>query len=93
MLSDTLPPHLEKQYKEHSLEHRWMDGKWIKIGPTKPTVPLSERGEELTFPDTGYLKTFMFARSNAFIQLDSAQIPTFQLRYGCTFETEIENGD
>ncbi|KAL0270939.1 UNVERIFIED_CONTAM: hypothetical protein PYX00_008205 [Menopon gallinae] len=93
---DTLPPYLQKQYKEHSLQHRWMDGKWIRIGPTKPTVPLSERGEELTFPDTGYLKTFMFARSNAFIQLDSAQIPTFQLRLcreiSFQFRTKLPHG-
>jgi len=83
-LQDTLPPYLRTQYKEFSSEHRWVGGKWVKVGPTKPSVPISERGEELTFPDTGYQKTFMFARGNAFIQLDSNQIPTFQLRCGKT---------
>ena len=84
IFQDTLPPYLRTQYKEFSSENRWVGGKWVKIGPTKATVPISERGEELTFPDTGYQKTFMFARSNAFIQLDSNQIPTFQLRCGKT---------
>jgi hypothetical protein len=79
---DTLPPYIRTQLKSvTSYEHRWVDGKWIKVGPTKPPVPLTERGEELTFSETGHSKTFMFARNNAFIQLDSNQIPTFQLRW------------
>lgn len=46
-----------------------------------PSVPITERGVELTFPETGYHKVFMMAKSNAFIQLDGNRIPTFQLRY------------
>lgn len=36
--------------------------------------------KELTFMETGHEKTFMFAQSNTFIQLDGPGIKTFQLR-------------
>ena len=36
--------------------------------------------QELTFMESGYEKTFMFAQSNTFIQLDGNGIKTFQLR-------------
>lgn len=43
-------------------------------------VPKEERGPELTFQETGQQKTFMFAQSNTFIQIDGDIIQTFQLR-------------
>lgn len=36
--------------------------------------------KELTFMESGHEKTFMFAQSNTFIQLDGPGIKTFQLR-------------
>jgi hypothetical protein len=52
---------------------------WVGKG-ARPPVPHDQRGEELTFPETGYQRVFMMAKSNAFIQLDGNRIPTFQLR-------------
>lgn len=37
--------------------------------------------QELTFMESGYEKTFMFAQSNTFIQLDGSGIKPFQLRW------------
>jgi hypothetical protein len=53
---------------------------YVPTVSTPPPVPLGERGEELTFEETGHHKVFMFAQSNTFIQLDGNRIPTFQLR-------------
>lgn len=43
-------------------------------------MPYEQRGSELTFAETGYEKTFMFAKNNTFIQVDGDLIQTFQLR-------------
>lgn len=42
--------------------------------------PISDRGVELTFAESGNGTVFMMVRGNAFIQLDGEAIPTFQLR-------------
>lgn len=47
---------------------------------TLAPVPDELRGSELTFKETGYEKTFMFAKNNTFIQMDGETIQTFQLR-------------
>lgn len=47
---------------------------------TLAPVPDEMRGSELTFKETGYEKTFMFAKNNTFIQMDGDTIQTFQLR-------------
>lgn len=47
---------------------------------TQPPMPDELRGSELTFKETGYEKTFMFAKNNTFIQMDGETIQTFQLR-------------
>ncbi|XP_012223178.1 axotactin isoform X2 [Linepithema humile] len=64
--------------------------------PTKPPVPKHQRGKELTFMETGYEKTFMFAQSNTFIQLDGPGIKTFQLRLcreiSFKFRTKLPHG-
>lgn len=51
-----------------------------KKGTLATPVPREERGPELTFQETGKHKTFMFAQSNTFIQIDGDIIQTFQLR-------------
>ncbi|XP_020291708.1 uncharacterized protein LOC109858643 isoform X3 [Pseudomyrmex gracilis] len=64
--------------------------------PTKPPVPRHQRGMELTFMETGYEKTFMFAQSNTFIQLDGPGIKPFQLRLcreiSFKFRTKLPHG-
>ncbi|KAK6631049.1 hypothetical protein RUM44_003221 [Polyplax serrata] len=94
--SYTLPPYLSTRTKGRLWDNQWINGSLVKTGPTKPSLPISERDQELTFRDTGYLTTFMFARSNAFIQLDSNQIPTFQLRLcreiSFQFRTKLPHG-
>lgn len=78
--SDTLPPALtstpfdEKNY--FTLSSNTTETKGIYSSP----IPPNERGKELTFQETGKHKTFMFAESNTFIQLDGEIIQTFQLR-------------
>jgi hypothetical protein len=55
----------------------------VYYGPKTTTlapVPNDSRGPELTFAETGYDKTFMFAQNNTFIQMDGDLIQTFQLR-------------
>lgn len=47
---------------------------------TLAPVPDELRGSELTFKETGYEKTFLFAKNNTFIQMDGDTIQTFQLR-------------
>ncbi|XP_066991342.1 axotactin isoform X2 [Anabrus simplex] len=63
---------------------------------TTKTVPKEERGVELTFNETGHKKTFMFAKSNTFIQLDGDEIITFQLRLcreiSFQFRTRLPHG-
>lgn len=56
-------------------------GNWWKKGPTVAPIPRKNRGAELTFQETGKHKTFMFAQSNTFIQIDGDIIQTFQLRF------------
>ncbi|XP_078037835.1 axotactin isoform X3 [Augochlora pura] len=64
--------------------------------PTKPPVPKYKRGKELTFMESGYEKTFMFAQSNTFIQLDGPGIKPFQLRLcreiSFKFRTKLPHG-
>ncbi|XP_051168302.1 axotactin isoform X3 [Leptopilina boulardi] len=64
--------------------------------PSKPPVPKHKRGKELTFMESGYEKTFMFAQSNTFIQLDGSGIKTFQLRLcreiSFKFRTRLPHG-
>ncbi|XP_008214115.1 uncharacterized protein LOC100115644 isoform X3 [Nasonia vitripennis] len=64
--------------------------------PTRPPVPKHKRGKELTFMESGYEKTFMFAQSNTFIQLDGPGIKTFQLRLcreiSFKFRTKLPHG-
>ncbi|XP_014478317.1 PREDICTED: uncharacterized protein LOC106746323 isoform X2 [Dinoponera quadriceps] len=64
--------------------------------PTKPPVPKHKRGKELTFMESGHEKTFMFAQSNTFIQLDGPGIKTFQLRLcreiSFKFRTKLPHG-
>ncbi|XP_048515012.1 uncharacterized protein LOC105689244 isoform X2 [Athalia rosae] len=64
--------------------------------PTKPPVPKHKRGKELTFMESGHEKTFMFAQSNTFIQLDGNGIKTFQLRLcreiSFKFRTKLPHG-
>ncbi|XP_011501704.1 PREDICTED: uncharacterized protein LOC105365286 [Ceratosolen solmsi marchali] len=64
--------------------------------PTRPPVPRHKRGKELTFMESGYEKTFMFAQSNTFIQLDGPGIKTFQLRLcreiSFKFRTKLPHG-
>ncbi|XP_018305268.1 uncharacterized protein axo isoform X3 [Mycetomoellerius zeteki] len=64
--------------------------------PTKPPVPKNLRGKELTFMESGHEKTFMFAQSNTFIQLDGPGIKTFQLRLcreiSFQFRTKLPHG-
>lgn len=50
-----------------------------KVSYEQP-VPTELRGSELTFEETGYEKTFLFADNNTFIQMDGDLIQTFQLR-------------
>ncbi|XP_075225876.1 axotactin isoform X2 [Lycorma delicatula] len=89
---DTLPPYL--------LPAETFEKNTEKMQPyrvtTIPSVPASERGIELTFPETGRHKVFMMAKSNAFIQLDGNRIPTFQLRLcreiSFQFRTKLPHG-
>ncbi|KAG7199173.1 hypothetical protein KM043_018052 [Ampulex compressa] len=64
--------------------------------PTRPPVPKHKRGKELTFMESGHEKTFMFAQSNTFIQLDGSGIKTFQLRLcreiSFKFRTKLPHG-
>ncbi|KAJ8683559.1 hypothetical protein QAD02_019351 [Eretmocerus hayati] len=64
--------------------------------PTRPPKPKHERDKELTFMESGYEKTFMFAQSNTFIQLDGPGIKTFQLRLcreiSFKFRTKLPHG-
>ncbi|XP_066589237.1 axotactin isoform X2 [Prorops nasuta] len=64
--------------------------------PTRPPIPKHQRGKELTFMESGYEKTFMFAQSNTFIQLDGNGIKTFQLRLcreiSFKFRTKLPHG-
>ncbi|XP_070161529.1 axotactin isoform X5 [Polyergus mexicanus] len=64
--------------------------------PTKAPVPRHQRGKELTFMESGHEKTFMFAQSNTFIQLDGSGITTFQLRLcreiSFKFRTKLPHG-
>ncbi|KAL6432320.1 hypothetical protein ACFW04_006749 [Cataglyphis niger] len=64
--------------------------------PTEPPVPRHQRGKELTFMESGHEKTFMFAQSNTFIQLDGSGITTFQLRLcreiSFKFRTKLPHG-
>ncbi|KAK0082695.1 hypothetical protein PV325_009995 [Microctonus aethiopoides] len=64
--------------------------------PTRPPVPKDKRGKELTFMESGHEKTFMFAQSNTFIQLDGNGIKTFQLRLcreiSFQFRTKLPHG-
>ncbi|XP_071631062.1 axotactin isoform X1 [Temnothorax longispinosus] len=64
--------------------------------PTKPPVPKHLRKKELTFMESGHEKTFMFAQSNTFIQLDGPGIKTFQLRLcreiSFKFRTKLPHG-
>lgn len=59
-------------------------------------VPDDQRGAELTFAETGYEKTFMFAKNNTFIQVDGDLISTFQLRLcreiSFQFRTRLPHG-
>ncbi|XP_065086426.1 axotactin isoform X2 [Ochlerotatus camptorhynchus] len=61
-------------------------------------APLSDemRGSELTFKETGYEKTFLFAKNNTFIQMDGETIQTFQLRLcreiSFQFRTRLPHG-
>ncbi|XP_074101561.1 axotactin isoform X2 [Cotesia typhae] len=69
---------------------------FIPPEPTRPPVPKHKRGKELTFMESGYEKTFMFAQSNTFIQLDGSGIKTFQLRLcreiSFQFRTKLPHG-
>ncbi|XP_043284971.1 uncharacterized protein axo isoform X2 [Venturia canescens] len=64
--------------------------------PTRPPIPKHKRGKELTFMESGHEKTFMFAQSNTFIQLDGSGIKTFQLRLcreiSFQFRTKLPHG-
>ncbi|XP_023288585.1 uncharacterized protein LOC105702087 isoform X3 [Orussus abietinus] len=64
--------------------------------PTRAPVPRHQRGKELTFMESGHEKTFMFAQSNTFIQLDGSVIKTFQLRLcreiSFKFRTKLPHG-
>ncbi|KAF7992308.1 hypothetical protein HCN44_001633 [Aphidius gifuensis] len=64
--------------------------------PTRKPVPKHKRGKELTFMESGHDKTFMFAQSNTFIQLDGPGIKTFQLRLcreiSFQFRTKLPHG-
>ncbi|XP_076293920.1 axotactin isoform X4 [Lasioglossum baleicum] len=64
--------------------------------PTRPPVPRYNRGKELSFMESGYEKTFMFAQSNTFIQLDGPGIKLFQLRLcreiSFKFRTKLPHG-
>ncbi|XP_052893311.1 axotactin [Anopheles moucheti] len=63
---------------------------------TLAPVPDEMRGSELTFKETGYEKTFMFAKNNTFIQMDGETIQTFQLRLcreiSFQFRTRLPHG-
>ncbi|XP_058168365.1 axotactin [Anopheles ziemanni] len=63
---------------------------------TLAPVPDELRGSELTFKETGYEKTFMFAKNNTFIQMDGETIQTFQLRLcreiSFQFRTRLPHG-
>ncbi|KXJ81218.1 hypothetical protein RP20_CCG020865 [Aedes albopictus] len=63
---------------------------------TQPPMPDELRGSELTFKETGYEKTFMFAKNNTFIQMDGETIQTFQLRLcreiSFQFRTRLPHG-
>ncbi|KAL1401874.1 hypothetical protein pipiens_006336 [Culex pipiens pipiens] len=63
---------------------------------TVSPVPDELRGSELTFKETGYEKTFMFAKNNTFIQMDGDTIQTFQLRLcreiSFQFRTRLPHG-
>ncbi|XP_055612368.1 axotactin isoform X2 [Uranotaenia lowii] len=63
---------------------------------TLAPVPDELRGSELTFKETGYEKTFMFAKNNTFIQMDGDTIQTFQLRLcreiSFQFRTRLPHG-
>ncbi|XP_050095320.1 axotactin isoform X1 [Anopheles aquasalis] len=63
---------------------------------TLAPVPDEMRGSELTFKETGYEKTFMFAKNNTFIQMDGDTIQTFQLRLcreiSFQFRTRLPHG-
>ncbi|XP_055621269.1 axotactin isoform X3 [Toxorhynchites rutilus septentrionalis] len=63
---------------------------------TMAPVPDEMRGSELTFKETGYEKTFLFAKNNTFIQMDGETIQTFQLRLcreiSFQFRTRLPHG-
>nr|CAD7256084.1 unnamed protein product [Timema shepardi] len=96
----TLPPYLRKPDelpKPPAIAKPKPDRvTFAPITTTKAPVPLAERGEELTFAETGHHKVFMFAHSNTFIQLDGNRIPTFQLRLcreiSFQFRTKLPHG-
>ncbi|XP_069674286.1 axotactin isoform X2 [Periplaneta americana] len=105
----TLPPYLQAKEYEDSREDK-TDGAievpktttaspqvtYLPTIPTPPPVPLDQRGQELTFEETGHHKVFMFAKSNTYIQLDGNRIPTFQLRLcreiSFQFRTKLPHG-
>ncbi|XP_023314023.1 uncharacterized protein LOC106648034 isoform X2 [Trichogramma pretiosum] len=69
---------------------------FVPTKPTRPPVPKHKRGKELTFMETGHERTFMFAQSNTFIQLDGPGIKQFQLRLcreiSFKFRTKLPHG-
>uniref|UniRef100_A0A0K8SHP1 Uncharacterized protein n=1 Tax=Lygus hesperus TaxID=30085 RepID=A0A0K8SHP1_LYGHE len=88
----TLPPYLMPSNVSTEREYE----SWIPTTTSRPPVPHTDRGKELTFPETGYQTVFMMAQSNAFIQLDGVRIPTFQLRMSreisFKFKTRLPHG-
>lgn len=83
---DTLPTYLQTTTRDPSVGGD--ASTTTAAGPTAMTalntgeqpVPNDLRGSELTFEETGYEKTFLFAENNTFIQMDGDLIQTFQLR-------------
>ncbi|XP_028171910.1 contactin-associated protein-like 5 isoform X3 [Ostrinia furnacalis] len=61
-----------------------------------PPIPPSNRDRFLTFAESGYYQTFMFAKDNTFIQLDGDIIQRFQLRLcreiSFKFRTRLPHG-
>ncbi|XP_046397067.1 contactin-associated protein-like 2 isoform X2 [Ischnura elegans] len=75
-------------------DYEWWswDDDWSHL----PPIPTQERGQQLTFAESGYHQIFTFAQKNAFVQLDASQIPSFQLRFSreisFQFRTRLPHG-
>lgn len=93
----TLPPYLQPTTTVPYTTTQIVPSKAPISGESgESPIPYEQRNSELTFEETGYEKTFMFAQNNTFIQMDGDLIQTFQLRLcreiSFQFRTRLPHG-